>query len=51
MKPRMGRPPKPPGKVKTEVFTTRCTPAEKELYEALKTKLDNERKQQQEETK
>jgi hypothetical protein len=33
------------------MFTTRCTPTEKEQYEALKTKLDNERKQQQEEKK
>jgi hypothetical protein len=47
MKPRMGRPPKPLGEVKTEVFTTRCTLAEKELYEQLKTKLDQERKDQQ----
>jgi hypothetical protein len=29
------------------MFTTRCTPAEKELYDSLKTKLDNERKDQQ----
>ncbi len=41
-----GAKPKLPGSARTEVFTTRCTPAEKEQYEALKTKLDAERKEQ-----
>lgn len=35
--PNRGRPPKPPGEVKTEVFTVRCTPSEKKEYEQLKT--------------
>ena len=50
-RPGSGPKPRPPEQLRSLIFTTRCTPAEKELYEALKTKLDNERKQQQEATK
>ena len=50
-RPGSGPKPRPTEQLRSTVFTTRCTPAEKEQYEALKTKLDNERKQQQEEKK
>lgn len=39
-----GPKPRPLEQLRSVMFTTRCTPAEKEQYEALKTKLDNERK-------
>jgi hypothetical protein len=50
-RPGSGPKPRPPEQLRSTTFTTRCTPAEKELYEALKTKLDTERKEQQEKTK
>lgn len=37
-----GRPPKPPGTTKTEVFTVRCTKTEKERYNELKQQLAKE---------
>jgi hypothetical protein len=61
-RPGSGPKPRPPEELRSTIFTTRCTPAEKEIYEALKTKLDAEytlylaelkkkRKEQQEKTK
>ena len=46
-RPGSGPKPRPPEQLRSVMFTTRCTPAEKEQYDALKTKLDNERKEQQ----
>lgn len=41
-----GPKPRPPEQLRSVVFTTRCTPAEKQQYDALKAKLDTERKEQ-----
>lgn len=41
-RPGTGPKPRPPEQLRSVTFTTRCTPAEKLLYDALKTELDVE---------
>ena len=41
-RPGTGPKPRPPEQLRSVTFTTRCTPAEKPRYDALKAELDTE---------